>query len=381
MKKILTLLFTCVICVMVPVMALAMTQKEWNQQCILKTSAAIPYFLTEKAGDNSELATGTDIPMWRAGTLPAGTYIKQIGFDDQLNMWVINYFDGSDIAEVYIRDYQVNTASRTVSIYDGKNYETRAVPEALIGDDEALCKYLAKEMPGYTFSMMADGTTVLKEKGTGADGEQGMWKSLKQQAIEAAAALNLNIDDLRVALIYAPRTGKASLRRTAAGNGKVIDKLLDGTVVYIVQESGKFTQVLAGNMTGYIITTALEMVDPDQLPLGEGLLTYKGQTTGKAKINMRSDPGSQGRKITTWPVGTPVLVWSLSEDGAWYEVEANGIRLYVQAEYLTVTELYDYGAEEANEAVADEAGLYEDDTYDGDAYGDYEEYDEGYEEY
>lgn len=355
MKKFLMLVCLCAVCVMIPVMALAVTQKEWNQQCVLKTKEAIAYYQTEQPSDGGELATGTDIDMWKGGTLPAGTYLKQVGFDKQLNMWIIDYFDGSKVVEVYIRDYRIVAATSVVSIYDGKNYESMAVPEALIGDDSALCKYLASEMPGYTFSMMADGKTVMKEKGDGnADDDTNLWKSLKQQAREAAAKLNLNLDDLQQALVYAPRTGKASLRQTDAGNGKVIEKLLDGTVVYIVDEGSKYSKVLAGDMLGYIINSALEMVDPELLPLGEGVLSYKGKTTGKTKINLRSDPGSKGRKITTWPTGTEVVVWTLSEDEAWYEVEYNGVRLYAQAEYLTITQVYTYDEETGEEEISED---------------------------
>ena len=369
MKKILMILCVCALCVMIPVMALAVTQTEWNQQCKLKISADVAYYLYDGAATESDL-TGTDIPMKRSGTLSAGTYVKIIDFDSQLDMWVVDYFDGKGIAQCFIRDYKIVTATASVTIYDGKSYETLAVPEALLNDSKALFKYLADEMSGYTFSWMADGKTVWKEKGASSE-EKSAWKSLQQQAQEAAAALNLNIEDLQQALIYAPRTGKASLRQRAAGNGKVIEKLLDGTVVYIVEEGSKYTQVLAGDKTGYIINSALEMVNPDLLPIGEGVLTYNGKTTGRTKINMRCDAGTKFRKIDTWPTGTEVVVWSITEDGEWYEVEHNGVRLYTQAEYVTVTEFYDYDSEEdeeTSEESDDEAAFYAEEEY-----GEYEE--------
>lgn len=388
MKKILMILCVCVLCVMIPVMALAVTQTEWNQQCKLKISADVTYYLVDLAATESDLPDTGVLPMKRGGTLTAGTYVKIVDYDSQLDMWAVDFFGGSGVTEVFIRDYRIVTATASVTIYDGKTYETLAVPEALLSDSKALFKYLADEMSGYTFSWMADGKTIRKEKGSSSNGEErAAWKSLQQLAEEEAAALNLNIEDLQQALIYAPRTGKASLRQRAAGNGKIIEKLLDGTVVYIVEEGSKYTQVLAGNKTGYIINSALEMVEPELMPIGEGVLTYNGKTTGRTAINMRCDPGTKFRKIDAWPTGTEVVIWSISEDEKWYEVEHDGVRLHTQVEYVTVTELYDYDSEEdetaseegvVSEETDDEAAFYGDDGYDD--YDDYEDY-EDYEEY
>ena len=360
MKKFWAMLCVCALCVMLPVMALALTETEWNQQCKLKIGSSVTiYSVNQSDSTTGELATGTDIDMWVSGTLSAGTYIKQNSYDSQLKMWEISYYKNGGVAAAFIRDGgKIVSALATVRIFDGKSYETVQVPEALIGDPSALCRYLAGEYPGYTFSMMEDGVTVFKEKssgngsnGTGSgsgSGSGSSWKSLQQLAEEAAAKLNVNLEDLPKALIYAPRTGEASLRRTAKGNGKVIEKYKDGTIVYIVEEGEKFSQVLVGDKTGYVINSALEILDPDELPYGEGVLSSRGKTTGAAMINLRCDP--KGRKIDTWRVGTEVIIWSVSEDEQWYEVEYQDVRLYVQAQYLTVTEVYDYDAEEEEES-------------------------------
>lgn len=402
MKKFWTMLCVCVLCVMLPVMALALTETEWNQQCKLKIGSAVTiYSVSQSDSTTGELATGTDIDMWVSGTLPAGTYVKQNSYDSQLKMWEISYYKGGSVASAFVRDgSKIVSALATVRIFDGKSYETVQVPEALIGDSSALCRYLAGEYPGYTFSMMEDGVTVFKEKASGSgsgsggtgsgsgSGSNSSWKTPQQLAEEAAAKLHVNLEDLSKALVYAPRTGVASLRRTAKGNGKVIEKYKDGTIVYIIEEGEKFSQVLVGDKTGYIINSALEPLDPDELPYGEGVLSSKGKTTGAAMINMRCDP--KGRKIDTWRVGTEVIIWSISEDEKWYEVEYQGVRLHVQAEYLTVTEVYDYDAEGEEEPGEDEEGWtvypeddedwdeedWDDDVYYGDDYDYYANYED-----
>lgn len=343
MKKFLTSLSVCLICLMLPVIASAVTQKEWNQQCRMKTSGTVTIYSTQQSDSSSGvMATGTDIDMWESGSLPAGTYIKINSYDGQLNMWEISYLKNGNVASAFIREYRIALAVANVSIDDGTTID---VPEALLEDKAALYRYLAKEMPGYTFSEIEGSSVIHKEKSNGADGYgDGLseWERLQRAAERAAELLNVDENGLPRALIYAPRTGSASLRDKASGKGKVIEKYKDGTIVSIVEEGSKFTQVLVDGKAGYIINSALEKLDPEQHPIGEGVLHYKGKTTGRNNINLRCDGTGKGRKIDTWPTGTEVIVWSVTEDEKWYEVQANGMRLYVEAQYLDIILNYEY---------------------------------------
>lgn len=155
------------------------------------------------------------------------------------------------------------------------------------------------------------------------------------------------------ALVYAPNTGKATLRRSASANGQALTQLLDGTVVVVLNKEGRFTEVSVGGRTGYIVTSTLKMLDPKQRPIGEAMLTYPGTGgRGTTTINVRIEPSSRARKIAEWPTGTTVVVWSTSPKKQWYEVEYEGVRNYVQAQFVTMTTLYDYdmaAEEEASE--------------------------------
>ena len=351
MRKFFASLSICLLCLMLPVMASAMTQKEWNQQCRMKTSGTVTIYSTQKSDSSGVLATGTDIDMWESGTLPAGTYIKVNSYDDQLNMWEISYLKGSSVASAFIREYRIALAVANVEIDDGTTID---VPEALLEDKAALYRYLAKEMPGYTFSGIEGSSVIHKEKSNGSDGDGlSEWERLQRAAERAAELLNVDENGLPRALIYAPRTGSASLRDKASGKGKVIEKYKDGTIVSIVEEGSKFTQVLVDGKVGYIINSALEKLDPEQRPIGEGMLHYKGKTTGRNKINLRCDSDSKSRKIDAWPTGTEVIIWSISENEKWYEIQANGMRLYVEAEYLDIILRYEY--DENGELIVDGA--------------------------
>lgn len=352
MRKILVSLMICVLCLMLPVMALALTQTEWNQQCRMKTSATVTLYSTDRSDSTSgSLATGTDIDMWESGSLPAGTYIKVYSYDEQLDMRQIGYYNNGKEGTAFVRSNALVPAVAYVEFDDGTTID---VPEALLKDQKALFAYLAKEIPGYTFSAIAGSSVIHKEKGTSSDGTgsgDGLsdWERLQQAAERAALALNVDENGLPRALVYAPRTGKASLWNKPSGKRNVIEKLKDGTIVSIVEEGSKYTQVLYDGKAGYILNSALETLDPEQLPMGEGVLSYNGKTSGGTGINVRSDASSKARKIDVWPRGTKVIIWSVSEDGGWYEIQHDDMRLYVQAKYLTITQLYEYDEEEEAE--------------------------------
>lgn len=154
-------------------------------------------------------------------------------------------------------------------------------------------------------------------------------------------------DGLPRAIISAPRSGKASVRETASDNGKVLDRLMDGTVVTVLGESGKYTQVSVEEVTGYVLTTSLEMLDMSQRALGEGVMENRAK--GGGRISVRSEPSISALKIAAWPTGTEVVIWSVSDNGQWYEIEHENARVWIHVDYLTVTRAYEYTDEVAAE--------------------------------
>lgn len=166
-----------------------------------------------------------------------------------------------------------------------------------------------------------------------------------------AATLHGNAEGLPMALVYAPRTGKATLREKASADARALRTLKDGTVVIVLEKGHRFTQVRVDGQVGYVLTAALEPIDPHQSPLGEGMLTCP--TTGgrsATTVNVRIEPSASAIVAEAWPTGTMVLIWSVTENGQWYEVEYEGLRAYVHADDLTMTARYGEEAEETEEA-------------------------------
>lgn len=125
-----------------------------------------------------------------------------------------------------------------------------------------------------------------------------------------------------LAIVYAPRTGTATLWQKSTGK-KAISKLTAGSVVLVLEKGGKYTMVQGEGQVGYVITSALTLTDAVE----EG----KEQIVTR-KLPLRLEARAKGRSLTTIPKGTAVTV--LAAEGRWALVEYDGLTGYVEAKYL-----------------------------------------------
>lgn len=139
-----------------------------------------------------------------------------------------------------------------------------------------------------------------------------------------------------VAVVYAPRTGEASLRAKASTSSKVLRKCKAGTVVSVLEIKGKFSLVNMQGEIGYMRNDCLQYSSATRETMGTALLSYDGQTNGSIAINVRNDTNGSSAKVAEWKTGTEVTVFA-SEDG-WVEVETDGIHGWVMEEYVTMEE-------------------------------------------
>lgn len=142
--------------------------------------------------------------------------------------------------------------------------------------------------------------------------------------------------DKAIAVIFAPNTGKCSLRPKASENEKALKQCKAGTIVSVLEYDKKFCKVNYNGTVGYVLTRCLQFHDSSKELLGIGVLTYNGKATGRTTINVRNSADGDSAKVSEWKTGTEVLVFDLSN--GWYEIEHNGIHGYVMAKYLTMNE-------------------------------------------
>ena len=140
--------------------------------------------------------------------------------------------------------------------------------------------------------------------------------------------------DKAIAVIYAPNTGKCSLRKKASTSADVIVKCKAGTVVSVLEYGSKFCKINYDGKVGYVLTSCLKFQESGRELLGTGVLTYNGKATGRTTINVRNSPDGDSAKIAEWKTGTKVQAFAL--DNGWYEIEYDGTHGYVMQKYLTM---------------------------------------------
>lgn len=373
MKKQLTTMLLVLVLALVPSLGMAITEKEWNQECEDKTVGTVTIYSIEK---NSE-ATTTDLPsIVPIGTLSGGTYVKIGSYDYDLKMWHITYFSNGTQASAWVKRGDTTSATKWVYFTDGC---CMLLPEALVNDRSALQKYLDRLWPNLT--IYGDGSKPVSIDGTVPSGgsttsgnkkPSGEKKSAKapkkiNTAIITAEEKTVTLSRLGVltssiirdgvteeiatrelsfggdvpaeqaiAVIHAPQSGKCTLRERASDEAKAIQKSKAGTVVSVLEYGRKYCKINDNGTVGYVQTSCLKFYGGEVESLGVGTLTYKGKATGKTTINVRGDAKKGSARITEWKTGTEVIVFDL-RDG-WYEIEHDGVHGYVMDDFLTMKE-------------------------------------------
>jgi SH3-like domain-containing protein len=140
--------------------------------------------------------------------------------------------------------------------------------------------------------------------------------------------------DKALAVAYAPRTGKISLRDSASDSARVAGQLKAGQVVAVMRYGQSYCYVSSGSKSGYAKTASLRFHAPiaEETGAASAQLSYKGKTNGSTTINIRLDADKDSRKIGEFRTGTPVIV--LGSANGWTQIEVNGLRGYVMDAFV-----------------------------------------------
>ena len=367
---------------LLPVMALAQTQEEWNLSCNWKTSCATPV-----------LATGTREPQ---GTLPANSYVKITGtlIDD---LCIIQYMiNGQTTKGVVSRSNLIRCTSQyrkpdgwadnvheldpehdkilesnTVILvapsllqegnkdYSGLDFELPDSPSAQAAQQTAgRGEKVEAEKPAATTAPMqaanknsgkaSTSTTTNSAEKQEAAAEATVQIGLVQLGTHTSvveyegreltvptAELQFSADapaDKRLAYIHAPRTGRCYLRAKASDKGDVLDKCPAGMVVQVIKYGKSYCQIVFEGKTGYVQTACLKFLDPSAEILGTTVLTYNGKATGAAQVPIRNDKSNDSAIVVKLRSGTEVTVFAKA--GKWYEVECDGLHGFVHENFM-----------------------------------------------
>ncbi len=351
-KLFVLLILTCLL--ILPVFATAETQQEFELKCNKKTATAATVYSFLNSPLNAE---GEVI-----GYIPASTYVilGGTGSDNwKYITYMVNGSKKSGWAQVKLIDcFSVIRKSDgfAYNIHENDpNYEAK-IKEGVLefdvtkySDERAYYRYRGglgpeperKDGSNAAQSQSSSQTDTQANEGGTAVGvvELGRTSSKIQYQGKTVSVSTSDLtfsenvpENKKLATIYAPRTGKASLRQTASSKGTLLKNCKAGTIVSVLAIGNGYTRINYKGTVGYIKTACLKFYG-DSESTAQGVLSYKGNTGGGTTVNVRNMPKGDSAKVAEWRTGTEVTI--LSHANGWYEIEAKGIHGYVMDEFLT----------------------------------------------
>ncbi len=355
---------------LLPAGALAMTQEEWDLSSTLKTTKQVNVY--SYASGSPEVID----------TIPAGTYCKYS--DSGIGIKAIKYMKDGEIRSGWVDETAIVRCTTQIRISDGmadnvhekdpdynkkvtKENTIYVAPSLLIdsAEDKAPNSATSATTSASVANTAATALTTTATTSAKPDPELEP-KEIQQTSTTqgdvsvtintlgsvfstithngstyevATADLNFGKDmpeDKKLAVIYTPKTGKATLRRSASNNADMLKQCKAGTLVSVLEYGETYCLINYKNTNGYILTDCLKFHGVAAQTEGKGVLSYNGKTNGGTTVNIRNAANKGSAKIGEWKTGTEVTVWG-HEDG-WYEIETNGMRGFVLEEFLTIRE-------------------------------------------
>ena len=366
--------------------AYAITQLEWNRtiyELVLVQQEGVAY---------------TQFEYRPIGSLPPNTYI-QIHSNDQDGYRKISYLQGGNQTFCYICTIPLTLANayQYVDVISDGMVCAMKVPEAYLDDIDALREYVKKngspgcrlledserdrlvwgrgdslwlpeEIDGQGASSSSSTTSnkstkvtrssiTAKPAATPEPAQDVTWNDsivaiqqlgvvnsivvLEGEPKEVATAELVfsadQSDDKHVAVIFAPNTGKCTLRVSGSDSGAAIKQCKAGTVVSVLKYGSKYTRISYNGEAGYVLTSCLKFYGKDAQTIGTGTIIYsKEKPNLKTTINIRNKTDKSSFKVAEWNTGTQVQVFA--HLNGWYEVEYDGIHGYVMEQYLVMNE-------------------------------------------
>ena len=146
--------------------------------------------------------------------------------------------------------------------------------------------------------------------------------------------------EAKLGYIYAPNTGRCTLRSDPSDNSRALMQCKTGVIVTILESDQWHTKVDYQGIQGYVINGCVSMYSFRDRIAGRGVLHLRGNTDGKSLINIRSAARKDAAIVAKWPTGMETLVFDAQNSSyvpeGWVEIEAEGLHGYVMTEYIWI---------------------------------------------
>lgn len=340
----------CVLLTSIP--ALALTKEEWNDSCNWK----IAYSTTLYSATESDVTSSTDLYEFTPiGSIAAGEKVSIRGTYG--GMLQIYYFSGSK-RSAWVKENAV--------VWSGNS-----------GSDSGSGSGSGSSSGSGNSGSHTTGTDI-KPGGSSSSGggsrkpaavkSNGIWEGLKVTWVQVDAEQNetrTNVilqtlgtaqsvvydgkkmhtvptseleweneapEDQRLAVIYAPRTGKCTLRASASSSAKALAQCDAGRIVIVLRVGEVYTRILYNGMEGLVLNSTLQFCGTAaEGDYDVGTLIYKGRTDTSATISIYTE-ASTARRIDQYRVGNEIVIFG--ENGEYTEAEIDGWHGFVKTQYI-----------------------------------------------
>ena len=301
----------------IPALA-ATTQEEWDASCnwVIARDATL-----YSASFKEDVTTGTDLYNFAPfGTISAGSKVAIRSSSG--NMREIYYWNGGK-RSAWVEDSAVRWDGGSSSTSGGSTGSGTSRPKASDTWDALDVMLYLGEGESASVSLQELGTA----QSVVWDGKEMLTVPTEDLYWETEAD-----DDHRLAIIHAPKTGKATLRASASNKAKSLGQCDAGRIVVVLKVGKTYTRILYDGKEGCVLTSALTFSGavPEE-DFSTATLSYKGRTDSSATISVYTEKNAN-RKIRQWRVGNDVVV--ISESGSWSEIEIDGWHGWVKSAYL-----------------------------------------------
>ena len=374
-------LLLVLLALLLPVCASAMTETEWNRQCWSKTRQSLTVYQKE---------TNEPDAVWQAvGSLPAGTYVKRSSRNDEVGHMCINYWQNGSVATGYVQasPHPLENAGAYVQVVQsGFGIAVMNVPEAYLGDTDALRAYIKKNSPdcrlleehekddlewgpGDSLHLKEDGSsnsssdTENKKPSTSTKNKTNNKSTKKKTPEKLTLDISIETGDslaavtvkklgvyesvikldkeestvpttqLRyettadsenaLAIICAKNTGEVILRPQQETTGRVT-KCKTGRVALVIDKGKGWSKLWYDGHVGYVQNKYLQFI-PMAESADDGIV---GDKTAPMHLGTHRDT----RVVTRVKKGTAVKI--LWQGDTWAEVAVDGWCGYIQLKYL-----------------------------------------------
>ena len=141
----------------------------------------------------------------------------------------------------------------------------------------------------------------------------------------------------RLAIVTPTKQSYITMRAKMSKKAFVMEHCEKCRVVRVISTGNTWTMVDDNGLRGYVLTSGLTFYSNDPREYRTGVITFRGKTTSRNMIHVRSSNKNSSRQLAEFACGTPLTIFE--HDEKWCEVDVGGWHCYILSEFVTMDEV------------------------------------------